>query len=118
MSLNKNVFNVYESTCLLVTMPTRDASPTELAHIWMVARMYYFLLVTYYLINKSLCQSAKLFDAAIAEEWPPAAHVFAAFEVDFYYDVFFFIDGTAVEQFALRTGYKTASPEVDAAGLT
>ena len=70
------------------------------------------------LIDKSLGDVAVVLDAAVAEEWPPAAHILAVLQVDIYHQALFFLIAGTVVELALRTGYETAAPELDALGLT
>ena len=41
-------------------------------------------------------------DAAVAEEWPPAAHILAVLQVDIYHQALFFLITGAVVELALR----------------
>ena len=43
------------------------------------------------LIDKSLGNISVVLDAAVAEEWPPAAHILAVLQVDIYYQALFFL---------------------------
>lgn len=70
------------------------------------------------LIDKSLGNISVVLDAAVAEEWPPAAHILAVLQVDIYHQALFFLIAGTVVELALRTGYETAAPELDALGLT
>lgn len=70
------------------------------------------------LIDKSPGNISVVLDAAVAEEWPPAAHILAVLQVDIYHQALFFLIAGAVVELALRTGYETAAPELDALGLT
>ena len=70
------------------------------------------------LIDKSPGNISVVLDAAVAEEWPPAAHILAVLQVDIYHQALFFLIAGTVVELALRTGYETAAPELDALGLT
>ena len=65
----------------------------------------------------SLCQIAELFDAAIAEERPPATDVLGALHVDIYDEQGLFGIGFG-KDFALWACYKRMTPEGDAVGLS
>ena len=43
------------------------------------------------LINKSPGNISVVLDAAVAEEWPPAAHILAVLQVDIYHQALFFL---------------------------
>ena len=62
-------------------------------------------------------QVAVVFDAAVAEEGPPAAHVLAVVKVEVYDDGFFLVVTRTVVELSLWTSHKTASPELYALGL-
>ena len=70
------------------------------------------------LIDKSPGNISVVLDAAVAEEWPPAAHILAVLQVDIYHQALFFLIAGTVVELTLRTGYETAAPELDALGLT
>ena len=55
-------------------------------------------------------------DAAVAEEWPDPAHVFAALHIDFSHQDFGFRDTRFGEEFALRSEHVAGTPEVDPGG--
>ena len=69
------------------------------------------------LIDKSPGNISVVLDAAVAEEWPPAAHILAVLQVDIYHQALFFLIAGAVVELALRTGYETAAPELNASCL-
>ena len=69
------------------------------------------------LIDKSLGDISVVLDAAVAEEWPPAAHILAVLQVDIYHQALFFLIAGTVVELALRTGNETAAPELDSACL-
>ena len=71
-----------------------------------------------FLIDESSGDVTVVFDAAIAEEWPPAAHVLAVLEVDVDDEALFLVVARTIVELALRTSHKTAAPELDALGLT
>ena len=52
-------------------------------------RLPIFLIINS--INESLCYSAVFFYAAVAQEWPPATHIFAMSKVYLSYYTFFLI---------------------------
>ena len=70
------------------------------------------------LINKTAGERSELFDAAVAQERPPAAHVFRAFQINFHHHVFFRVTTGTCQHLALRTGHETAAPELYATGLS
>ena len=70
------------------------------------------------LVDEAVREGGKFVDAAVAEERPPAAYIFAALHVDVdKVDAFALGVGTE-KQFALRTGYEGAAPEENAVGLS
>ena len=70
------------------------------------------------LVDEAAGEWGEFFDAAVAEERPPAAHILAALQVDVD-QVHAFALGVGTEkQFALRTGHKGAAPEENAVGLS
>ena len=79
-------------------------------------RLPIFLIINS--INESLCYSAVFFYAAVAQEWPPAADLLTMAEVDVENEAFFLVVGSLIEQLTLRTGNKTAAPELDTVGLS
>lgn len=69
-------------------------------------------------VAEAACQVVEVFNAAIAEEGPPATHVLAATQVHFHHCHLFFVLLSAEEKFSLRSGDETASPELNAASLS
>ena len=70
------------------------------------------------LVDEAAREGRKFVDAAVAEERPPAAYILAALQIDVdQVDAFTLGVGTE-EEFALRTGHKGTTPELDAVGLS
>ena len=68
-------------------------------------------------VDESACQGGEFLYAAVAEEGPPAAYVFASLHVhvdDFHH---FLVLGGTVEELALRSAHEGASPELYAVCL-
>ena len=63
------------------------------------------------LIDKSPGNISVVLDAAVAEEWPPAAHILAVLQVDIYHQALFFLIAGAVVELALRTGFTKLLPQ-------
>ena len=70
------------------------------------------------LVQKAFHNTFVGIDAAIAQERPPAAYVFRAFQVHFHNQIFRSVVAGLCQKFALRSCYETVSPEQDAVGLS
>ena len=69
-------------------------------------------------VEEAFRQGTEFFDAAVAKERPPAAHIFRAFHIDINDLDDFFVLLSAVKEFTLRACDKGASPKLDAVGLS
>ena len=69
------------------------------------------------LIDKSPGNISVVLDAAVAEEWPPAANFFASCNVYLRYYIFLFHVVGLCQYFTLRTCYKAISPKPDSVCL-
>lgn len=67
-------------------------------------------------VDKSLGEIAIGVDAAVAQERPPTPNLFRALEINVDDCRIFVVVRGAVDEFALRTCYETAAPELDAVG--
>lgn len=64
-----------------------------------------------FFVKVSFGDSAILLNAAVAEEWPPLAHCFAALDA-YLNDLTLFLLAKMSDKLALRAGNETVSPEL------